>query len=84
LDDCIRILGPHTDAFDLHEWFFALDSEYQQSGALIPQRDGGQWLQARLIVEAQRRGLSLDMPTSGPQLSKQTQRLFAAVKNMKG
>ena len=59
LDDLTRLLGPHTDAFALHEWFFALDAELVAAQHVVPQRDGGAWLQARTLVEAQRRGLAV-------------------------
>lgn len=64
LDDCRQTLGQFTDDFDLHEWFFSLDKLAYDSNLVIPKKDGGAWLQAQLIAEAQRRGLPLviDVP----------------------
>lgn len=59
LEDLARLLGPNTDDFDLHEWFFTLDERCVQNRAVIPQRDGGKWLESQTREEAQRRGLSL-------------------------
>lgn len=59
LDDLNNLLGPHTDAFDLHEFFFVLDAKCLQDGLIPPVRDGGVWLQAEVLAEAQRRGLPL-------------------------
>lgn len=59
LDDLMKILGPCVDEFDLHAWFFALDSEVVSKRFLIPKRDGGAWLQAQLLSEAKRRGFAI-------------------------
>lgn len=59
LDDLTRMLGAHTDAFDLHEWFFTLDARAMQTGEVIPPRDGGTWLLGQTLAEAQRRGLPI-------------------------
>lgn len=59
LDDLARMLGKHNDAFDLHAWFYALDQQAVDSDTVIPQRDGGKWLQDRTMEEAVRRGLPL-------------------------
>lgn len=69
LDDLMRLLGAHTEAFDLHAWFFALDARAVKSGEVVPQRDSGAWLQARTLEEARRRGLpiaSSDRPAFEP------------------
>lgn len=78
-DDFTRILGPLTDGFHLDEWFYTLDAEAVQTALVIPQRDGGAWLQAQLIAEAQRRGL----PIVSTQIRKETHadRMVAAVRN---
>ncbi len=57
-DDIGKLLGPHLDAFDLHAWFYALDARCLAEGLILP-RDGGRWLQAEVLAEAQRRGLPL-------------------------
>ena len=59
LDDCMQILGPLTDAFNLHEWFFTLDAQAAKASMVIPKRDSGAWLQAQLLAEAQRRNLPI-------------------------
>lgn len=67
LDDCIRTLGKHLDAFDLHAWFSELDVGAVAKGLVIPKRDGGAWLQAQLVAEAQKRGIPLQLATVTPQ-----------------
>jgi uncharacterized protein YdaU (DUF1376 family) len=57
LDDLRRMLGAHVEAFDLHEWFFALDGQASAANIVIPQRDGGKWLQEQTLNEAIKRGL---------------------------
>lgn len=66
LDECIKTLGDHFEAFDLHGWFFSLDEMAVERGLVIPKRDNGVWLQAQLVAEAQRRGLPLRMATAEP------------------
>lgn len=60
LDDLCRMLGRHTEAFDLHAWFFDLDAQAAKTDQVIPVRDGGKWLQAQTLAEAKRRGLPID------------------------
>lgn len=55
----MRLLGDHTEAFDLHAWFFELDARMAKSPELVPQRDSGKWLQTRTLEEAARRGLAI-------------------------
>lgn len=57
LDDLRRLLGTHTESFDLHAWFDALDQQAQTTDTVVPQRDHGHWLQEQTMAEAQRRGL---------------------------
>lgn len=59
LDDLARMLGPHTESFDLHAWFFELDASIVESGFVVPQRDGGKWLHDRTHTEAIKRGLPI-------------------------
>jgi uncharacterized protein YdaU (DUF1376 family) len=59
LDDLTRMLGAHAHAFDLHSWFYKLDQQAVDSDIVIPQRDGGKWLQDRTHEEALRRGLPI-------------------------
>lgn len=66
LDECIKTLGTLTESFDLHEWFFTLDAELVKAGEVAPKRDGGAWLQARLLAEAERRGLPLRVASLAP------------------
>jgi hypothetical protein len=82
LDDLDRLLDPHTEAFDLHAWFFLLDQRCVDTGELPPDRDNGAWLRARTLTEAQRRGLPLRV-ASVPMMGKQTSRLAAALANIK-
>jgi uncharacterized protein YdaU (DUF1376 family) len=58
-DDLCRMLGSHMEAFRLDEWYHDLNATMSRSGEIIPQRDGGAWLQARTLEEAQRRGLPI-------------------------
>lgn len=80
LDNFAQILGPYTDAFDLHEWFFALDAAMARANQVIPKRDGGVWLESQLLAECRRRGLPIAAPQA---LGKQTTRLGAALANIK-
>lgn len=80
-DDCCKTLGPLTDGFGLDEWFWSLDEQAAKFGLVIPQRDGGAWLQSQLVAEAQRRGLPVAV--AGPAVGKQTTRLQAALANIK-
>ncbi len=57
LDKAERILGPHFEDFDIHEWFYAVDKAAVASGAVIPQRDNGAWLETQLMTEIRRRRL---------------------------
>lgn len=57
LEDLSRLLGAHTEDFDLHGFFFELDAKVAGENVVIPQRDGGRWLQAQVLAEAIRRGL---------------------------
>lgn len=58
-DDLRKMLGSHTEAFDLHSWFFDLDAKALKTDQVIPPRDGGKWLQAQTLAEAKRRGLPI-------------------------
>lgn len=73
LDDCAQTLGPLTDAFDLHAWFFVLDAELVKAAVVLQKRDGGAWLQSQLVAEAHRRGLPIAIATPPP--SKQSAQL---------
>lgn len=57
VEQLARLLGPLLDDFDLYEWFFTLDARVAKSPEIIPQRDGGVWLQAQTLAEAHRRGM---------------------------
>lgn len=57
LEDLSRILGPHTDAFNLHEWFYGLDARAVAEALVIPKPEQWPWIQAELVAEAGRRGL---------------------------
>jgi len=63
LTDCEKTLGGYAAEFDLLAWFWALDERAWNDGLVIPKRDGGAWLQAELVAEAQRRGLPLRFAT---------------------
>lgn len=59
LSDLTRMLGAQVEAFDLHAWFFELSAKADAAGLVVPQRDGGKWLQEQTLVEAERRGLAV-------------------------
>jgi hypothetical protein len=59
LDDCMQVLGKHVEDFDLHAWFFALDAELVDANFVLPQRDGGRFLQNELLKEVKKRRLPL-------------------------
>lgn len=83
VEQLIRMLGPLIDDFDIHEWFFTLDARMANSAEVIPQRDGGQWLQARTLDEAQRRGMPVAAGDQSAVVGKQTSRLAQALANIK-
>ena len=62
LDGLSKMLGGYFEEFDLHTWFFDLDARAERSNQVIPQRDGGAWLQAQTLAEATRRGLPIARP----------------------
>lgn len=60
LDGLRRLLGPDLlEAFDLHGFFDNLTQDSRHKNLVIPQRDGGEWLQAQVLAEAKRRGLAV-------------------------
>lgn len=79
LDNCMKMLGPLTDDFDLHSWFGDLDQHAAQTNLVIPRRDGGEWLEARLLEECRRRGLPIAQPQQAGKLST---RLASAMANI--
>lgn len=80
-DDHCKILGAHTDSFDLSTWYWDLDARMVRDNLVMPPRDGGAWLQAELVAEAQRRGLPIRFAMA-PQAGKLTTRLASAVANI--
>ncbi len=62
-DECAKTLGAYAEDFGLDDWFWKLDELAWREGLVIPKRDGGAWLQAELVAEAQRRGLPLRFAT---------------------
>lgn len=74
-----QMLGKHADAFELLEWFFALDHELALSGEVLPPLTHT-WLRERTYAEARRRGLPI---ATTPQLGKLSSRLLSAVDNLK-
>lgn len=82
-EDCRRTLGENINDFGLDEWFFELDTMAVRSNLVIPKRDGGEWLQAQLVAEAQRRGIPLRFATGKPAMGKQATNLAAALANIK-
>jgi uncharacterized protein YdaU (DUF1376 family) len=69
LEDLKRMLGAHAEAFDLHAWFFDLDAEAVAANVVVPQRDGGRWVQERTHAEAVRRGLPIAAPANNSKTS---------------
>lgn len=65
-DDLRRLLGAHFDAFDVHAWFDALDRNVSAAALVVPQRDGGKWLQEQTLSEAIRRGLPVAASAAAP------------------
>jgi hypothetical protein len=65
-DDCVKTLGPLTEAFHLDEWFGALDAALVNAAIVLQKRDGGAWLQAQLVAEAERRGLPIAVAPPPP------------------
>jgi len=81
LDECTRILGPHTEQFRLDEWFDVLDRSMVSRNLLMPKRDSGAWLQSELVAECNRRGILIRIATPAT-LGKQTNRLAAAIASL--
>jgi hypothetical protein len=81
MDDLTRMLGSHTNDFDLHMWFRTLDAYAVESACVIPQRDGGAWVQGQTLVEARRRGLPVAIASPVPTRGKLTTRMAALVAN---
>lgn len=77
IDKLSQMLGNNTESFDLQQWFFDLDEQARRSDLVIPQRDGGEWLLAQTLAEAQRRGLPI--ASSQPNLGKSNTRLAIAL-----
>lgn len=59
-DDLCRMLGTHTDAFGLDEWFYEADTLAAKEVAVVP--DWWPWLKAKTLDEAKRRGLVVGTP----------------------
>lgn len=61
LDNLSRVLGPNTEAFDLHAFFDDLSKRSRNNGQIVPANgrngDFWEWLQAQVHSEAKRRGL---------------------------
>lgn len=56
LDELVKMLGAHAEAFDLHEWFFQADAKALTLPMRKP-REWWPWLQQETLLEAARRGL---------------------------
>jgi hypothetical protein len=81
-DNLLKMLGPLADDFGLDEWFSTLDARAAATAFVIPQRDGGVWLQQETLLEAQRRGLPVAVTASSAAVGKQTARLLGSVANI--
>ena len=80
LDDLRRLLGSENfEAFGMDAWIDELDRHAVSTAVVIPQRDGGQWLLAETLREAQRRGLLIAVATPVAKAGKLTTRLAAAL-----
>lgn len=79
LEDLRRLLGSAFDAFDVHAWFYALDARAGSADMVVPQRDGGKWLQEQTLEEAERRGIAI-AATSRPTNSRTAGNVGAAAK----
>lgn len=58
LEDIGRILGTHLDNFDIDAWFYALDARAVEEKAVKAKDAWWPWLQAELVLEASKRGLT--------------------------
>lgn len=82
LDQIIRNLGPHADAFDLDAWVYSLPAAADAQGMTFPTGDFWPWVQEELKRECQRRGLPVANADTVPSLGKQSTRLLAAIQNI--
>jgi len=84
LDRAEQTLGTKLlNEFDIHEWFFTLDTAAAKSEMVIPQRDNGAWLTEQLVSEATRRGLPVASINNTPPLGKLTTRMANAVADIR-
>lgn len=58
LEDIGRILGTHLNDFDIDAWFYTLDARAVKEKAVKAKDAWWPWLQAELVLEASKRGLS--------------------------
>ena len=86
LDELMKVLGSHTNDFDLHEWFFALDQKAMAMPVVIARTEQWPWIQAELLAEAEKRGLPIatvkkpGKPTAGDKVKA----MIAAIDQMEG
>lgn len=59
LEKAERVLGQYFEDFDIHSWFYDVDTAAVKSAQVIPDHDSGRWLIAQLTTEAKRRGLPI-------------------------
>jgi hypothetical protein len=81
LDDLRNALGPYVEDFALDEWFHTLNQRCERENVVAPKRDGGAWLQAELVREANRRGIPLRIGSTQPEAGKLTTRMAQMVRN---
>lgn len=79
LEDIGRLLGPHLEEFDIHTFFDTVDQQAVQSGEVVPQRDKGLWLQARILDEANKRGLKIANGNGAHRLTQDAESMNAGV-----
>lgn len=81
LDDLVRTLGAHSETFDLHAWFDALDQRAVADNLVITREECWPWLQAELTAEVKRRGLPMvTTSTRKPMLTDTLEEMTAVVR----
>lgn len=65
LDELCKMLGSHTNEFDLHAWFFTADTKAVTSGIVRKRDEWWPWLEQETYAEAIRRGLPMEVAAVG-------------------
>lgn len=82
IDELIKALGPHADAFDVDAWIWGLSAKADAEGLVVDRKALWPWVQSELVAECRRRGLPVATDAPAPTLSKRTAGLMAVIANV--